>query len=98
MDKKKGLLCPSCDRDWFEVIETRATSGGLRRRRECLGCGVRSTTVEIFVLSDAEGNQRGTIQDAFKALYAPELASVRAKVKKMRAVVNKLAKEVLAEA
>lgn len=43
-----AMLCPSC----FEptsVIDSRTLSGkGVRRRRECDGCGYRASTHEIW--------------------------------------------------
>ncbi|MBX3384597.1 MAG: transposase [Phycisphaeraceae bacterium] len=43
----KGLVCPKCGCQHFEVLSTRgAPSGAVRRRRQCRHCGRRVTTVE----------------------------------------------------
>lgn len=43
------MKCRKCGKDQDRVIDTRPRAGGLqtRRRRECLACGWRWTTVEI---------------------------------------------------
>ena len=40
------MLCPKCDHTKFEVLETRTSGDGIRRRRSCVGCGHRFTTFE----------------------------------------------------
>ena len=40
------MLCPMCDHSKFEVLETRTSGDGMRRRRNCVGCGHRFTTFE----------------------------------------------------
>ena len=40
------MQCPSCDHTKFEVLETRTSGDGIRRRRSCVGCGQRFTTFE----------------------------------------------------
>jgi transcriptional repressor NrdR len=40
------VLCPFCSADTSQVIDTRPTPEGVRRRRECGGCGERFTTYE----------------------------------------------------
>jgi transcriptional repressor NrdR len=44
------LRCPSCQHPESKVLETRASSDGVRRRRQCLDCGVRFTTMERIEL------------------------------------------------
>lgn len=45
--KPRGLVCPTCGCQHFEVIYTRATPvGTIRRRRQCRHCGRRVTTSE----------------------------------------------------
>lgn len=39
--------CPSCHSDNFKCTNSRPTDTYIRRRRECLHCGERWTTVEI---------------------------------------------------
>jgi len=45
------MKCPACGRDEDKVLETRVQNDGdiIRRRRECLACHVRFTTVESLV-------------------------------------------------
>ncbi len=40
------MICPSCEHGKFEVLETRTSGDGIRRRRSCVGCGHRFTTFE----------------------------------------------------
>lgn len=44
------MRCPRCGADNDKVIDTRTVENNavIRRRRECLGCGNRFTTVERF--------------------------------------------------
>jgi transcriptional repressor NrdR len=40
------MLCPFCSYNDSKVIDSRDTADGVRRRRECLRCGLRFTTYE----------------------------------------------------
>jgi transcriptional repressor NrdR len=40
------MLCPKCKHTETQVIDTRDSSEGIRRRRECLACKHRFTTYE----------------------------------------------------
>ena len=40
------MLCPYCGHNDSRVIDSREATGGIRRRRECLQCGLRFTTYE----------------------------------------------------
>jgi transcriptional repressor NrdR len=40
------VLCPFCSADSTQVIDTRPSAAGVRRRRECGECGERFTTYE----------------------------------------------------
>jgi transcriptional repressor NrdR len=40
------MLCPICDHPKSDVLETRASGDGIRRRRQCQGCEHRFTTHE----------------------------------------------------
>lgn len=41
-----SMLCPHCHQP-SKVIDSRAASDGWRRRRECLACRERWTTLEV---------------------------------------------------
>nr|WP_228073742.1 transcriptional regulator NrdR [Corynebacterium sp. ED61] len=47
-----GVLCPSCSSQQSRVVDSRTVESGvaIRRRRECLECETRFTTVERSVL------------------------------------------------
>lgn len=47
-----GVLCPSCSSQQSRVVDSRTVEHGvsIRRRRECLDCETRFTTVERSVL------------------------------------------------
>jgi transcriptional repressor NrdR len=40
------MLCPYCNHDNSKVIDSRDSGDGIRRRRECLSCDRRYTTIE----------------------------------------------------
>ena len=40
------MYCPFCNNDNSKVIDSRDSSDSVRRRRECLRCGLRFTTYE----------------------------------------------------
>ena len=46
------MLCPFCQHNKSKVVDTtKDAPGGIRRRRECLKCGARFSTLERAVLS-----------------------------------------------
>jgi transcriptional repressor NrdR len=46
------MLCPYCQHNKSKVIDTnKAAPGGIRRRRECLKCGERFSTLERAILA-----------------------------------------------
>jgi hypothetical protein len=45
-EEKKGIECRRCGCRHFSTIYTRACVKGIRRRRECRHCGLRTTTYE----------------------------------------------------
>lgn len=44
------MECPYCGHEDSRVVDTRETSGGIRRRRECKKCQQRFTTYERVVV------------------------------------------------
>lgn len=40
------MNCPNCQHPESKVLDTRASGDGIRRRRQCLGCGARFSTIE----------------------------------------------------
>jgi transcriptional repressor NrdR len=40
------MNCPYCGFEDSKVIDSRASEGGIRRRRQCLACGQRFSTIE----------------------------------------------------
>ncbi|WP_425487196.1 hypothetical protein [Nitratireductor arenosus] len=47
--KTKGLHCPACGKRPFKTIDSRPTRAGVRRRKECVSCSYRMTTIETMV-------------------------------------------------
>lgn len=45
-DKPTGLYCPSCGKKMLHTLETRPIPDGIKRRKECVSCKARCTTVE----------------------------------------------------
>nr|WP_259549237.1 hypothetical protein [Heyndrickxia oleronia] len=41
------MKCPSCQSSNYKVTNSRSRSSYIKRRRECIDCGERWTTVEI---------------------------------------------------
>ena len=46
------MRCPACQHEDSRVIDSRATTDHVRRRRECQDCGHRFTTYERVQLRD----------------------------------------------
>jgi transcriptional repressor NrdR len=46
------MKCPYCGKTDLKVLDSRDTDEGIRRRRQCLGCGRRFTTIERISLRD----------------------------------------------
>lgn len=45
------MLCPKCSEE-TNVTDSRPTGYGVRRRRKCVKCGYRISTVEIAITDD----------------------------------------------
>jgi transcriptional repressor NrdR len=43
-----GIHCPNCDSTFSRVINTELAKEAIKRRRECLECGVRWNTYECM--------------------------------------------------
>lgn len=54
----KGVLCPECGRKSSRLLDSRDVTDGRRRRRECVSCGHRFSTVEM-VATMKRGLHRG---------------------------------------
>jgi len=51
-EKESCMQCPFCNHQLSKVIETNKNApGGIRRRRECLRCGERFSTLERSILA-----------------------------------------------
>lgn len=48
-DKANGLHCPGCGKRMFRTVDSRPAHGGQQRRRECVACGFRVTTLETII-------------------------------------------------
>ena len=48
------MLCPYCHSRDSKVTDSRATDDGIRRRRECISCGERFTTLETIPFSTVQ--------------------------------------------
>ena len=58
------MLCPYCSSD-SRVLDSRATSDAVRRRRECLTCGRRFTTYERLAPSEIRVLKRDGATEPF---------------------------------
>ena len=41
------MNCPKCGYGYSKVVDSRVIQNGKKRRRECLGCGIRYNCIEI---------------------------------------------------
>ena len=48
------MRCPHCQFRDSKVTDSRATDDGIRRRRECISCGERFTTLETIPFSTVQ--------------------------------------------
>lgn len=49
MTKPVGLYCYACGKKMLRTVDTRPCHGGVRRRKQCVSCGERVTTIEKIV-------------------------------------------------
>jgi len=63
------MWCPSCGELEDRVVDSRASADGrvIRRRRQCLGCGDRSTTFERLEVAPLVVRKRDGSDTAFDA-------------------------------
>ena len=70
-----SLPCPYCRSKNVRILETRRSNVGeketSRRRKECLSCGVRHTTREIYE-HDSDLGLLDDISDALKSIKKAE--------------------------
>ena len=60
------MRCPKCSSDDLKVLETRAGKvASTRRRRECLGCGHRFSTIEEVLHEDLAVVKRDGLRESF---------------------------------
>ena len=61
------MLCPKCSSDDLKVLETRAGKvASTRRRRECLECGHRFSTIEEVLREDLAVVKRDGRRESFE--------------------------------
>lgn len=59
------MRCPYCHFRDSKVTDSRANDDGIRRRRECIGCGERFTTVEAVQFSTVQILKRDGRREEF---------------------------------
>lgn len=62
--KPTGLHCPGCGKRVFRTVNSRPAHGGQRRRRECVSCGFRVTTMETITRTTQPGPARPRAEGA----------------------------------
>jgi len=65
-----GVACPTCGEKWAAVTDTREQHGGVRRTRNCMGCGARFKTIER--LAAAQTPREVQLEQALRALIGDE--------------------------
>jgi hypothetical protein len=80
-----GLTCYGCGGRFLAVKDSRPSRNAVRRRRKCVGCGLRFTTFEIMSPTQEDSHRLFAALDFYEAMLAlPEaqrqlvLAMVRA--------------------
>jgi len=66
------MVCPYCEKDETNVIDSRKNNDGksIRRRRECPSCKIRFTTYEKAEIELVVHKRNGSIQEfSFEKLY-----------------------------
>lgn len=71
------MNCPKCGNDVVSCIDSRPKSGTIYRRRKCISCGFRFSTVEIG-LDDLESYKQ---KEAFLADMLSRAGDIQAKLK-----------------
>lgn len=66
------MECPCCHGNATKVLESRSVREGIRRRRECLDCGNRLTTIELIAYQGSPGGNL-SVNKTLKQTYAPEI-------------------------
>ncbi len=84
------MKCPYCQGNDTRVIDTRETDEGIRRRRECRGCGKRFTTYEHIASSTPMVVKRDGRREEFDR--AKLLAGVRKACAKRPIAVEEIEK------
>jgi transcriptional regulator NrdR family protein len=81
MNKQSLIECPTCGAA-TEVMETRKSPNGIRRRRRCGvdGCDGRITTVEIIFTNET----RKLLRSGFSLVASDELEQLASVVSRLR--------------
>ena len=66
------MNCPYCGFEDSKVIDSRASEGGIRRRRQCLACGQRFSTIErtevgVLLVAKKDGRREEFARDKILA-------------------------------
>ena len=56
------MLCSQCHKGKSKVLESRKADDSIRRRRKCLNCGFRYSTLETVVLQKNEAYRRPLVK------------------------------------
>lgn len=61
------MICPKCKSNQVSVINSRRCNEGVNRRRSCLACGFRFTTLEISIKDyEALREKEQSLQEALR--------------------------------
>ena len=83
---RQGILCPSCGAPGSRVSDSRSVDWGQaqRRRRDCVGCGQRFTTIEAL----APELRRGTRTPNARRKFSVELGKIETAARDLRAAMD----------
>ena len=92
------LNCPFCSHVDSKVIDSRDSGDGIRRRRECAGCGRRYTTYERVQTRELQiSKQDGRREEFSRAKLTASLTKACAKRPLPTGTIDKLAEEIEAQ-
>ena len=64
------MVCPYCNKQETNVVDSRKTNEGIRRRRECSNCNLRFTTYEKADISLMVQKRSGDVEEFnYEKLY-----------------------------
>lgn len=74
--RNEGQACPACSSGRTKVTNSRVKEGAIRRRRECLDCTSRFSTLEVPISEHSGATMTHMAMLEAKAAKYDEIASI----------------------